>query len=84
MTYTEFYHALKKEGATEQDIIRLNEEGYESAVDAHKDMWESGAMPEIESLTQFTEFCYSIGREFVLENFGDLFALHDEQEETEE
>ena len=48
---------------------RLEEEGYENVVDSHYYLLDEMAEAE------FTDFCYSIGRSFVIDNMDDLFHL---------
>lgn len=74
MTFTQFSNELKRRmGADMRTIYRLDQLGRESANDAHRDMWESGDMPEIKTANDFGSFCASIGREFVLDNLP-MFA----------
>ena len=75
MTRAEFSRRILSIGGTYEDVNRLEEAGYNSAWDAHRDMWEAGAMPEIENNSEFAEFCYNAGRDFVWEYMGEIFFL---------
>lgn len=75
MDRAEFSRRILSIGGTYEDVNRLEEAGYNSAWDAHRDMWESGDMPEIKTNADFAAFCYDAGRDFVWDNMGDLFKL---------
>ena len=74
MYFKDFKNEILERCGTYDDVFRLNDEGHESAYDAHVEMFhngEFGSMTEME----FDLFCYEIGREFVLDNLGDIFQL---------
>lgn len=75
MDRAEFSRRILSIGGTYHDVNRLDDEGYQSAWDAHRDMWEAGDMPEIKTNADFAAFCYDAGRDFVWDNMGDLFKL---------
>lgn len=78
MKMSEFIAIMKREyNATMDDIKRLNEEGMQSAYDAHIDAYEAGEMSGITSRDDFIDHCYFIGRDFVIDNMGDIFKLTD-------
>lgn len=69
MTRKEFSAKIMDMGGTYADVNRLEEEGYENAMTAHDFMREE--LGE----TKFSAFCYDMGRDFVIDNMGDLFSL---------
>ena len=75
MDRAEFSRRILSIGGTYQDVNRLDDEGYQSAWDAHRDMWEAGEMPELKTNADFAAFCYETGRDFVWDNMGDTFKL---------
>lgn len=75
MERAEFSRRILSIGGTYEDVNNLEEAGYNSAWDAHRDMWEAGEMPEIKTNLDFSHFCYDAGRDFVWDNMGDLFKL---------
>ena len=75
MDRAEFSRRILSIGGTYHDVNRLDDEGYQSAWDAHRDMWESGLMPELKTNADFAAFCYETGRDFVWDNMGDTFKL---------
>ena len=75
MDRTEFSRRILSIGGTYEDVNRLEEAGYNSAWDAHLDLWKSGFMPEIKTNAEFDSFCYDAGRDFVWDNMGDTFKL---------
>jgi len=75
MDRAEFSRRILSIGGTYHDVNRLDDEGYQSAWDAHRDMWEAGEMPEIKTNADFAAFCYETGRDFVWDNMGDTFKL---------
>jgi len=83
MDRAEFSRNILSIGGTYKDVNRLDDEGFRSAWDAHRDSWESGFMPEIKTNADFAAFCYDAGRDFVWDNMGDLFKLS-HPERTEE
>ena len=84
MDRAEFSRRILSIGGTYQDVNRLDDEGYQSAWDAHRDMWESGFMPELKTNADFAAFCYETGRDFVWDNMGDLYKLsHPERAEEQ-
>ena len=84
MDRAEFSRRILSIGGTYHDVNRLDDEGYQSAWDAHRDMWEAGDMPEIKTNADFAAFCYDAGRDFVWDNMGDLFKLaHPERAEEQ-
>lgn len=77
MTRAEFSRRILDMGGTYADVNRLEEEGVHNAADAHGYEFP---LANAETL----EFCYDIGREFVLDNMGDLFQLeHPERAEEQ-
>lgn len=77
MTRAEFSRRILDMGGTYADVNRLEEEGAHNAADAHGYEFP---LANAETL----EFCYDIGREFVLDNMGDLFQLeHPERAEEQ-
>lgn len=84
MERAEFSRRILSIGGTYEDVNNLEEAGYNSAWDAHRDMWEAGEMPEIKTNLDFSHFCYDAGRDFVWDNMGDLFKLaHPEKAEEQ-
>jgi hypothetical protein len=84
MDRAEFSRNILSIGGTYKDVNRLDDEGFRSAWDAHRDSWESGFMPEIKTNADFAAFCYDAGRDFVWDNMGDLFKLsHPERAEEQ-
>ena len=84
MDRAEFSRRILSIGGTYHDVNRLDDEGYQSAWDAHRDMWEAGEMPEIKTNAEFASFCYDAGRDFVWDNMGDMFKLaHPEKAEEQ-
>lgn len=84
MERAEFSRRILSIGGTYHDVNRLDDEGYQSAWDAHRDMWEAGEMPELKTNADFAAFCYETGRDFVLDNMGDTFKLaHPERAEEQ-
>ena len=81
MSYSDFVIAILKVGGTWKDADRLNREGYENAMDAHEDLFDNG---ELEGMTEeeFTEYCYYIGRQFVLDNLGEIFFLEGSKQDV--
>lgn len=75
MERAEFSRRILSIGGTYEDVNRLDDEGYQSAWDAHRDMWEAGEMPELKTNADFAAFCYETGRDFVWDNMGDTFKL---------
>ena len=75
MDRAEFSRRILSIGGTYEDVNRLDDEGYQSAWDAHRDMWEAGEMPELKTNADFAAFCYETGRDFVWDNMGDTFKL---------
>ena len=75
MDRAEFSRRILSIGGTYEDVNRLDDEGYQSAWDAHRDMWEAGEMPELKTNADFAAFCYETGRDFVWDNMGDMFTL---------
>lgn len=75
MERAEFSRRILSIGGTYEDVNNLEEAGYNSAWDAHRDMWEAGDMPEIKTNADFAAFCYDAGRDFVWDNMGDTFKL---------
>lgn len=75
MERAEFSRRILSIGGTYHDVNRLDDEGYQSAWDAHRDMWEAGEMPELKTNADFAAFCYETGRDFVWDNMGDTFKL---------
>lgn len=77
MTRAEFSRRILDMGGTYADVNRLEEEGVHNAAEAHGYEFP---LANVETL----EFCYSIGREFVLDNMDDLFQLeHPERAEEQ-
>ena len=84
MERAEFSRRILSIGGTYEDVIRLDDEGYRSAWDAHRAMWESGFMPELKTNADFAAFCYETGRDFVWDNMGEVFFLaHPENAENQ-
>lgn len=84
MDRAEFSRNILSIGGTYKDVNRLDDEGFRSAWDAHRDSWESGFMPEIKTNADFAAFCYDAGRDFVWDNMGDLYKLsHPERAEEQ-
>ena len=75
MDRAEFSSRILSIGGTYRDVTRLDDEGYQSAWDAHRDMWEAGEMPELKTNADFAAFCYETGRDFVWDNMGDTFKI---------
>ena len=67
MNYNEFENILIGMGFTNEQVCKLNELGYESALDAHAGMEE-----ELGGVDMFEDFCWHMGRSFVIDNL-DLF-----------
>lgn len=77
MTRAEFSRRILFMGGTYADVNRLDEEGYESARDVY------GFMLKEMGEAEFSAICYGIGREFVLNNMGDLFSLENPENAKE-
>ena len=84
MDRAEFSRRILSIGGTYKDVNRLDDEGYQSAWDAHRDMWESGFMPELKTNADFAAFCYETGRDFVWDNMGDTFELEHPERAAEQ
>jgi len=84
MDRAEFSRRILSIGGTYHDVNRLDDEGYQSAWDAHRDMWESGFMPELKTNADFAAFCYETGRDFVWDNMGDTFTLEHPERAAEQ
>lgn len=84
MERAEFSRRILEIGGTYADVNRLEEEGRQSAEDAHRDLWESGEMPEIANNSEFEEFCYNAGRDFVWQNMDGLFQLEHPENAAEQ
>lgn len=80
MTRAEFSRRILDMGGTYADVNRLEEEGYKNALDAHAYVRPTTAA----SRAEFDTFCYDIGREFVLDNMGDLFQLENPENAVEQ
>lgn len=77
MTRAEFSRRILDMGGTYADVNRLEEEGVHQAADAHGYEFP---LANMETLA----FCYDIGREFVLDNMGDLFQLEHPENAVEQ
>ena len=75
MTLKEFSAQLSNLGANDADIVRLNAAGYRAACVAHWEAFQAGELPGVRSYSEYRRYCNSIGRDFVLDNLGDLFQL---------
>lgn len=84
MDRAEFSRRILSIGGTYHDVNRLDDEGYQSAWDAHRDMWEAGEMPELKTNADFAAFCYETGRDFVWDNMGDMFKLEHPERAAEQ
>ena len=84
MDRAEFSSRILSIGGTYHDVNRLDDEGYQSAWDAHRDMWEAGEMPELKTNADFAAFCYETGRDFVWDNMGDTFKLEHPERAAEQ
>ena len=83
MTFEEFEKAIIEAGGTKIDAVLLDLAGAESAHDAHYDDFKNGEIWfDGFSDNDFTEFCKFIGREFVLDNLGEIFFLCEKIEEV--
>lgn len=71
MSFEEFEKAILEKGGSFEDVGRLNKEGFDAAEDAFREMWESGEMEYIKTEDDFNEWCYWIGRAFIMENLGE-------------
>ena len=79
MDYETFKEKIKAMGGTDEDVIRLEEEGYESAMAAHE-----GLEWLFLDIKDFREYERWIGRQFVIDNLGDVFHLSNEKIEEQE
>ena len=77
MTRAEFSRRILDMGGTYADVNRLEEEGVHQAADAHGYEFP---LANAETLA----FCYDIGREFVLDNMGDLFQFEHPENAVEQ
>lgn len=68
MTRAEFSRRILDMGGTYADVNRLDEEGVHAAADAHGYEFPIANMETL-------SFCYEIGREFVIDNMGDMDDL---------
>ncbi len=84
MDRAEFSRRILSIGGTYHDVNRLDDEGFQSAWDAHRDMWEAGEMPELKTNADFAAFCYETGRDFVWDNMGDTFKLEHPERAAEQ
>ena len=70
MTFQKFKQELMKAGASIEDVYRLDGEGYFSALDAHIYLVDEALNDE-----EYYNLLHSAGRQFVIDNLGDLFTF---------
>ena len=87
MTRAEFSRRILLDfGGTYADVNRLDEEGWANAAVDHFSAWKAGELYGIEKDDEaaFSELCYSIGREFVLDNMGEIFNVEHPESANEQ